>query len=323
MKKRIAAIIAAIMIVFSSAGLLAACDGTTPSGKTKIVATVFSEYDWVMNILGDRKSDFDVKLLMDGGADLHSFQPSFDDMSAISECDIFIFVGGESDDWVAKQLKNAVNKDMKVINLLETLGDKAREEEEIEGMQEEEHEEEEETEYDEHVWLSLKNAKIFVKKIADVISSVDNDNAEIYSANASSYIAKLNELDEKYDAMVNASPRDTALFGDRFPFLYLFKDYDINYYAAFKGCSAATEVSFETIAFLKDKINELNIRVILVLESSDEKIAKSIRNETANKDQTIMKIDSLQSATKQEYESGRTYLNIMASNLDVLKRALA
>ena len=159
--------------------------------------------------------------------------------------------------------------------------------------------------------------------IADALARVDASRAEAYKANAETYRGKLAAVDKEYEAAVAASPKKTLLFGDRFPFLYLCKDYGINYYAAFKGCSAATEVSPATFLFLKNKIEELDIKVILVLESSDQKIAKSIRQETTTKDQTILVIDSLQSATKKEYESGRNYLNIMTSNLGILQQALA
>lgn len=324
MKKFIAIIVSALALFSSS--VICGC-GNNASGKKSIVVTVFPEYDWVMNILGDKKEEFDVTLLLDSGADLHSYQPSVKDIATLSACDLFVYVGGESDAWVDKALKNATNKDMKVINLLETLGDKAREEEEREGMQEEDHdhdhEEDEEIEYDEHVWLSLKNAKLFVTEISNAVKTLDGENADIYSSNANSYIERLDDLDGKYAAAVNNANRDTILFGDRFPFLYLVKDYGLNYYAAFKGCSAATEVSPATLYFLKEKINELDIKVILVLESSDKKIANAIKNETNTKDQEIVVVDSLQSANEREYANGRNYLNIMESNLISLKKALA
>ncbi len=295
--------------------------GAKDDGKLKVVVTIFPEYDWVLNVLGDRAEDVSVKLLLDSGADLHSYQPSVADIVAVAEADLFIYVGGESDDWVADALKNKKNKNMRTMNLLELLGDNAYEEEIVEGM-DHDHDHEEEAEYDEHVWLSLKNAAFYVNKIAEELSLVDPDYAETYKANAAAYVASLTALDARYTEMVAAASRDTVLFGDRFPFRYLVEDYDINYYAAFVGCSAETNASFETIAFLAGKVNELDLKVILKLESSTDDIARGIKDASNKKDQRILVLDSLQSSTKKEYAAGRTYLAVMESNLSVLQTAL-
>ena len=295
-------------------------------GKLKIVTTIFPEYDWVLNIIGDKKDEIDVTLLLDSGVDLHSYQPSFKDTVNISTCDLFIYVGGESDEWVEGVLKDATNKDMKTVNLLETLGDASKEEELVDGMQgEEEGEEEEgeeEKEYDEHVWLSLKNAQLFVKTISDTLSSIDQDNANYYKSNADAYINNLKTLDIQYDEAVKAGSQKTLLFADRFPFRYLVEDYSLNYYAAFIGCSAETNASFATITFLANKVDELGLKIILIIESSDGGIANSVKSATTTKDQTILVMDSIQSATTKEYKNGRNYLSIMNKNLDVLKQAV-
>ena len=312
---------------------LVACNATGGSNKTKIITTIFSEYDWVMNVLGEKKDAFDVSMLLDGGVDLHSYSPSPKDIVNISNCDLFIYVGGESDEWVDDVLKQVKNKDMKAINLMEVLGDKAKEEEIIEGMQGEEdhdheegedhdHEEEEEHEYDEHVWLSLNNAELFVTEISKSISDLDKENASYYSSNATSYINQLKELDQSYKDAVSNGKQDTLLFADRFPFRYLVDDYSLKYYAAFIGCSAETEASFETIKFLADKVDELGLKTILKIESSDGSIANTVKNATKDKNQTVLTMDSLQSATVKEYKNGRNYLSIMTSNLDILKQAL-
>ena len=235
-------------------------NATAKNDKLSIVATIFPEYDWVCEILGNKVKNVEVTMLLDNGVDLHSYQPTINDIAKISDCDMFIYVGGESDGWVNEALKNAKNDKMKVINLLEVLGDSVKTEELIEGMQEEEHDHhheeiseekhEHEEEKDEHVWLSLKNAKILCKKIADNLSEIDPQNKNVYSANVSTYIKKLSALDEEYKKMVNGSNRKIVLFGDRFPFRYLVDDYGLDYYAAFVGCSAETEASFETVAFL-------------------------------------------------------------------------
>ena len=333
MKKKFTIFFAILMLIALVVPFALTGCGAKDDGKLKVVVTIFPEYDWVLNVLGDRTEDVSVKLLLDSGADLHSYQPAVADIVAVAEADLFIYVGGESDNWVADALKNKKNKNMRTMNLLELLGDNAYEEEIVEGMEHdheeegEEHEhghdhEEEEAEYDEHVWLSLRNAVFYVNKIAEELAVLDPDYAETYKANAAAYVASLTALDARYTEMVAAASRDTVLFGDRFPFRYLVEDYGLNYYAAFVGCSAETNASFETIAFLAGKVNELDLKVILKLESSTDDIARGIKDASNKKDQRILVLDSLQSATKKEYAAGRTYLSIMESNLSVLQTAL-
>ncbi len=313
----------------------------TPEGDNSIsiVTTIFPEYDWVKEILGDNPAKANVTMLLDNGVDLHSYQPTAEDIMKIATCDLFIYVGGESDEWVEDALKEATNKNMVVVNLLDVLGDSVKEEEMIEGMQEEEHEHEEdvheheedehehehedgEIEYDEHVWLSLKNAEKLCDHIKDALVSIDADNATLYEENATAYAAKLKALDKSYESTVNASSVDTLLFGDRFPFRYLVDDYSLKYYAAFVGCSAETEASFETITFLSGKVDELSLHSIMTIESGDRKIAETIKDNTSSKDQQILTLDSMQSTTSKDVKNGATYLGTMKSNLEILKEAL-
>lgn len=332
MKKIITLMLVAVLAVCALSGC-----GTSKSGedtkdkKIKIVTTIFPEYDWVMQILGDKADKADVTMLLDKGVDLHSYQPSTADIAKISEADVFIYVGGESDEWVEDVLKEAKNKKLKVINLMDVMGDKAKEEEVKEGMQAEEEEhaeeakdgkEEEEIEYDEHVWLSLKNAKIFTKKIADVLSEVDKDDAKTYQANYESYAKKLDDLDKKYADAVASAKNKTLVFGDRFPFRYLVNDYGLDYYAAFVGCSAESEASFETVTFLAKKIDELGLGNVLTIEGKNHKIANTVVDNTKNKDQKVLTMDSMQSTTSKDVKDGATYLGIMEKNLEVLKEAL-
>ena len=341
MKRIIPLCLALIMTV----GLLAGCgkqNEQTASDETRlrVVTTIFPEYDWVREILGDKADNAEVTMLLDNGADLHSYQPTADDIVKISECDLFIYVGGESDDWVDDALKNAANKNMKVINLLEALGERVKTEEVVEGMQEEEHDHdhdhedadehddakehdhEEEAEYDEHVWLSLKNAQTLCSAISGVLQQIDPDNKDTYAANASAYIKKLSALDADYQAAVDAAARKTVLFGDRFPFRYLAEDYGLRYYAAFAGCSAESEASFETISFLAGKVDELNLPCVLTIEGVQHKIAKTIVRNTAAKNQKVLTMDSMQSTTSKDAANGTTYLSVMERNLSVLKEAL-
>jgi len=309
------------------------------TGKIKIVTTIFPEYDWVMSILGDHADKAEVTMLLDNGVDMHSYQPTADDILKISDCDLFIYVGGESDKWVENALQEATNQDMVAINLLEVLGSSVKEEEVVEGMQEEdedkhehedagdedehEHEHEEgEPEYDEHVWLSLRNASTLVQSISDAIIRIDPGSAEDYKNNTTAYIDKLNALDKEYSSAVSNASFNTLLFGDRFPFRYLTDDYGLEYYAAFVGCSAETEASFETITFLSQKVDELGLPAVMTIEGADHKIAETIVRNTQSKDQKILTMDSMQSTTSKDVANGTSYLSVMENNLSVLKEAL-
>lgn len=321
----------------SSAESSAAASGK----KLKIVATIFPEYDWVRQILGDEAKNAELTLLLDNGVDLHSYQPTADDIAKISECDLFIYVGGESDGWVKDALKEGKNPDRKVINLLEALGNNTKEEEVVEGMQaeEEEHEstaagesaaagesseaeEEEGPEYDEHVWLSLRNARELCETIAEDLKSLDSAHASVYDANLKKYEGELDALDQQYQKAVNAAGNKTLLFGDRFPFRYLVDDYGIKYYAAFVGCSAETEASFETVSFLAKKMDELGLKHVMTIEGPDKKIAATVIENTKDKNQDVLALNSMQSVTTKDIEGGETYLGVMQQNLEVLKKAL-
>ena len=332
MKKITALLLALFMLV----GALAGCgkqNDTNKTDKLSIVTTIFPEYDWVREILGDKADNAEITMLLDNGVDLHSYQPTADDIVKISDCDLFIYVGGESDGWVEDALRNAANRNMKVINLLEVLGDSVKTEEIVEGMQEEhEHEDahahddaeehEHEEEADEHVWLSLKNAKMLVRVISKALQELDPDNKDIYAANADAYVKKLSALDADYQAAVDAASNKTILFGDRFPFRYLVDDYGLRYYAAFVGCSAETEAGFETISFLAKRVDEWKLPCVLTIEGAQHKIAETIVRNTTTKNQKVLTMDSMQSTTTQDVKNGTTYLSVMEKNLSVLKEAL-
>lgn len=515
--KRITTCLLAVLLmatVFTACSLQApaAADQNAQRNENKlhIVATTFPQYDWARQILGDKAADVELTLLLDDGVDLHSYQPTVEDIAKISTCDMFIYVGGESDGWVQGALKAATNQNMIVVNMLEVLGDKVKEEERIEGMEhdhehdhdeidpdtiqdrpladwqgswttietalesgaldayvehnaeesgndfetqkaayaerwksdhtsliitgtsvdfggapanynyigyklvetdqgasvwygfkaadsatgtplyiafsdhgiggehadeeehgEEAHEEEhgaahfhlrygnesfealtavegwsptyfpsdapeeeiaetmsghshgDEPESDEHVWLSLKNAQVLCAHIAGELERLDAKNAAIYASNAEAYHVKLAELDAAYQNVVENAAVKTLLFGDRFPFRYLVDDYGLTYYAAFSGCSAETEASFETIVFLANKANELALQNVMVLEGSGQSIAKTVIENTKDKNQKILVLDSMQSITARNVAAGATYLSVMESNLAVLKEALA
>ena len=477
----------------------ASSETDTDDARLKVVTTIFPEYDWVRQIAGDELSNMDLTMLLDNGVDLHSYQPTADDIMKISDCDLFVYVGGESDEWVNDALKEAVNKDMQVINLLDVLKDSIKTEEAMPGMQAEEGHnhgyshfadsdvkdrdltdwsgewqsvypylengdleevmekkaesgdktaeeykayyetgyktdvekividgengtieftkngvsakadyeykgyqiydyqsgsrgvryffeavngssdapkyvqfsdhgiapgkaehfhiyagnesfdalseemenwptyypadmtgseivedmlEHEEKEYDEHVWLSLKNAEVLCNAIAEALETADPDHKDTYAANAASYVQSLSSLDTQYQEAVANASQNTLLFGDRFPFRYLVDDYGLNYYAAFAGCSAESEASFETISFLAKKVDELGLKNILTIEKSDQKIANTILENTTDKNQKILTLDSMQSTTSEDVANGTTYLSVMENNLNVLKEAL-
>ncbi|HOC34509.1 MAG TPA: metal ABC transporter substrate-binding protein [Ruminococcus flavefaciens] len=293
--------------------------------KIDVICTTFSEYDWTRQIVGDSKN-VEITYLLGTGVDLHNYQPSAEDIMKISDCDMFVYVGGESDKWVDDALSEARNKDMQVVKLLDSIGDFAKEEEIKEGMEAEEEEEEEGEEegpeYDEHVWLSLRNAEICCDDICNALCKLDSSGAEGYKANLAAYNAELDALDSEYTDMANNAKVKTIVFGDRFPFRYLVDDYGIDYYAAFVGCSAETEASFETIVGLANKIDELGIDTVFTIENSDSSIAQAVIDNSQNKDRSIETLNSIQSVTADTVSSGVTYISIMRQNLETLRKVL-
>lgn len=322
-------ILSLILACTASLGMLTGC-GSTPltekdSGKLKVVTTIFPEYDWVRQILGDKADDADITMLLDNGVDLHSYQPTADDIVKIADCDLFLYVGGESDGWVDDALAGASNQDRKVINLLDVLGAQVKEEETVEGMETEEEDaaaDADDPEYDEHVWLSLKNAETLCEAIANALEELDEQNKDTYAANLTAYTDQLAALDAAYQTAVDTGKRKTVLFGDRFPFRYLVDDYGLSYYAAFAGCSAESEASFETVSFLAKKVDALALPCVLTIEGKQHKIADTIVQNTKAKNQPILTMDSMQATTSEDVANGTTYLGVMENNLGVLKQAL-
>ena len=288
--------------------------------KLKIVATTFPQYDWIREIIGKDNTNVDLQLLMKNGGDLHSYQPTAGDIANIADANLFVYVGGESDEWVDDALKEKTNKDMKVVNMMQTLGDDIDEEEEGLEKESEDHDHEE-IEYDEHVWLSLKRAQKIVKAIADELGELDSTNAKKYQENAEAYIAKLATLDKSYESTVNTAKNKTWIFADRMPFHYLAKDYGITTYAAFNGCSTETNASFNTIVSLAKYADELGIKHIMTIEGSDKKLAKAVIENTTDKNQDILTLNSLQSVSQSDIDKGLTYYGAMEENLKVLAQS--
>ncbi len=308
-----------------------------------IVATSFHEYDWLLQVIGENSEYYDISLLLDNGVDLHSYEPTVDDIATIVSADLFIYNGGESDAWVADIL--ALNTELNTINVIEVLDDYVLDTVIVEGMEESEHdhdhddeateeehdhdhddeatEEESHVHTDEHIWMSLENAAIVCAHFADALSELDSDNETIYQENASNYIAQLNALDEAYEAMVDEATRDTIIVTDRFPFLYLVTDYGINYYAAFDGCSAETEASFSTIVFLAEKADEYDVNYLLTIENGLTDLATTVASNSSDANREVLELNSIQSVTSADIDAGMTYYSIMEENLEILKLALS
>ena len=323
--KKIASI---AILFFALAFMLSACN--TESGKKdstpkkiSVVATIYPQYDWLKNVIGERADAVDLKLLIKNGTDFHSYKPSAQDIATIAKADRVVYVGGESDEWIEKALEATPKEGRIALNLMKALGDRVKEEEVVEGMQVEEEHHHEEVENDEHIWLSLKNASILVSALVESLSKVDSANSSIYIANAATYNAKLQELDEKFTTAISGASQKTVLFGDRFPFRYLVDDYGIKYYAAFVGCSAESEASFETVAFLAGKMDSLQLPAIFTIDGSNGKIARAILEASKNsKGAEILTLNSMQSVTDEQIKAGADYLSTMRDNLEILKKAL-
>lgn len=318
MKRLLALLLTAAIAVSVFAGCSGGSGQKETDGTFKIITTIYPIYDWVRNI-ADGAENVEVSMLSNNGADMHSFQPTAEDMVNINTCDFFVYVGGESDRWVSDAVgkMTAGNPEKVNLSLVTLLGDKVKEEEEVEGMQEEDGSDEE-PELDEHVWLSLRNASFLCEKLTGQLKTANAANAEKYDENSKVYIEKLNALDKSYTDSLKNTKYDTLLFGDRFPFRYLVDDYDISYYAAFAGCSAESEASFETVAFLSEKLRELQLPAVMTIDGSDQKLAKTIVETSESADTGILMLHSMQSKVADDVD----YLGVMQSNLEVLKEAL-
>ena len=292
---------------------LTGCHQEQTKDALSVVAVIFPEYDWARQIIGP-DSDIQLHLLVDDGVDPHSFQPTVADMVTVSECDLLIYGGGESEAWLEDALKGT---EKRTVALLPLLGEKAHQEEIVAGMQVSQPEDE----TDEHVWLSLPNAALFCTAIAQQLTELDPDHADLYQANLEAYLEKLRNLDEAYRETVQNANQDTIVVCDRFPYRYLTEDYGLNYYAAFPGCSAETGASFETVVFLSDRVQELDLKALIVTETSDGRLAQTVAENTGRSDIAILTLDSMQSVSGQQAKN-KDYLSTMEANRQVLEQAL-
>ena len=303
--------------VFLFSGCGAVTDITEETSGLSVVSTTFPGYDLARAVVGDKGK---VTMLLAPGEETHSFDPTPADIIAVQESDLFLYVGGESDDWVRDLLDSMDSDTMNVISLMDCVS--LYEEEDKDGMMESRgHDDEEnhEEEYDEHVWTSPKNAMVILDAIEGQICAMDAENADYYHENADRYRSELEKLDSAFRETVEQSENKTLLFGDRFPFLYFVREYGLDYYAAFPGCFSETEPNAATIAFLIDKGREEKIPVVLKEKMSNDNIASAIAEETGSK---VCSLYACHNIPAEDFENGETYVSLMNKNLVVLKEAL-
>ena len=327
MKKLVSIFLSTVIIcsLFSISGCGKTEKVQKSDGKISIVTTIFPYYDFVRQLAGDKA---DIRLLLSPGSDPHSYEPTPSDIVAIENCDLFIYNGGESDEWVDGVLSSIENKNVKVMKMMEYVTlrheqsmDHNHEHAEHEDMDDndEGHDHEEGEEYDEHIWTSIRNAERMSASIADELISLDSKNSDYYNEKKADYISSLDSLDKKFTEVTNNKKRDTLVFGDRFPFLYFVSDYDLGYECAFPGCSHETEPSTAVVSHLIDFTRENNIPVVFYLELSSGKIAQIISEDSSAK---TMQFSSCHNVTKEDFENGATYISVMEQNLEALKEAL-
>lgn len=323
MQKFISILITVLLLTVILAGCvksnMPAANSEDSNKKINVVATTFAPYDFVREIAGDKAN---VTMLLPPGSESHSYEPTPQDIIRVQNCDVFIYVGGDSDEWVNKVLSSMDTSSMKIVTLMDCVA--LVDEEVVEGMEDENDVEADlgapaQPEYDEHVWTSPKNAKLIVQRISDALCEADSINADIYRTNTTAYIAKLNELDAAFQKVVDEGVRKTIVFGDRFPFRYFADAYNLSYFAAFPGCATQTEPSAATVSFLINKVKAENIPVVFHIELSNEKMADTICEATGAKK---LLLHACHNISKSDFQKGVSYLNLMTANVESLKEAL-
>lgn len=281
---------------------------------TDIISSNFAGYDFARAITGNESR---VSMLLKPGAEVHDYEPTPEDIINIKNADLFIYTGGESDKWVENLLKDNEIPEAKTLRLMDLV--EVKEEELSDDMEMHEHHHEEDVEYDEHVWTSPVNAIKLVNGIKDKLSDLHPENEDIYAKNATSYISRLSDIDQKIRNIISSSNKKELIFGDRFPFRYFTDEYGLTYYAAFSGCSEQTEASSQTIAYLINKAKSDNIKTILKIELTSDALAKTIADEVGAK---VMTLNAAHNISSTDFNKGVTYADIMDGNIEVLKEAL-
>ena len=337
MKKSVKVILAILLIVgvvFGGVFLFKKSKEGKNEKKYSVISTSFPGYDFARAVA--KNTDVSVRMLLKPGAESHTFEPTPQDIMAIKSSNLFLYVGGDSDEWVKKILNEIDTNKTKVLKLVDLV--KTKEEELVEGMEEDHHEEDEdhhdkdhhehdkkeakdekEVEIDEHVWTSLRNAKEITKKISAEIAKIDKDEKTKFEKNTKAYEEKLDGLDKRFSEMVKKAKRKEIIVGDRFPLRYFVDDYDLKYYAAFPGCSEQTEANAKTISFITKKVKEDKIPAIFKIELSKGLIAETIAKETGAK---VYEFQSAHNISERDFEAGVTYADLMERNYSVLEKAL-
>ncbi len=286
-----------------------------------VVATIFPQYDFAQQVMG---GDDNLTMLLRPGQEVHSYEPTPQDIIAIQNCDLFIYVGGESDAWIEDVLDGMDTSNMVILSLMDVVDPLEEDTENVlENPEEHDHQEDgthlHEEEYDEHVWTSPKNAMLITQAICDALCEIDPDNAGQYQANTADYLTQLEALDAAFQEVIGDAGRDTLFFGDRFPLLYFVREYGLNYYAAFPGCASETEPSAATVARLIDLAREEEAPVVYQIELSNGNIARSIADSSGARVETFYTCHNI---TADDFNAGETYLSLMQRNVESLKEAL-
>ena len=304
-----------IISIVLAAGMLILCgcssDNNTKTEKLQIVTTIFPAYDFARQVFGDKA---DITMLLKPGMESHTYDPSAKDIVKIKECDLFIYNGGESDVWVDNLLKSTENVNaLKMMDCVQPL-----EEEELIGVEtEEEHGYGEE--YDEHIWTSPKNAALIVDGIKQQAIAIDKDNCQYYEQSAAEYTDKINDLDKRFEELLKGENR-YFVFGDRFPLLYFFKEYGLNYYVAFPGCGSETEPSAQTVSFLNEKLSDDDtVKTVFHIELSNCKLADTLAGEN---NLPTAEFHTCHNITADDFKAGESYVSLMERNYDMLIIAL-
>ncbi len=328
MKKVILCILCAVLMMS-----LLGCAQVNTSAKNSenglsIVTTIFPPYDFARAVT-DGKAD--VTMLIDPGAEVHTFDPTPDDIIKIQNADVFIYTGGENDAWVDQVLESMDTSGKTILRLMDAVT--PVEEETVEGMQndhehayeedakdsEEDEHDEHEHEFDEHIWTSPRNAISMINFIAEALESADSANAQVYAQNAADYTAQIQLVDEQLHAIVDASKTKLLVVADRFPFRYLADEFSLDYRAAFSGCSSESDVSAGTLAYLIDTVKENEIKHIYYIEFSNQAVAKAVGEQTGAE---LLLLHSCHNVTKEDFEAGVTYLSLMQNNAKNLEKGL-
>lgn len=318
LKNKIILLLALTVLLFVSCAN-GAKDAKPDDGRLSVVTTNFALYDFARSVCGD---EADVIMLLPVGTDSHDFEATLGDIDKIASSDLFIHTGGESEDWVDDVFATLDSMGMTVNSICAADEVETYTEKELEGMQEEDehdHHHEDEASIDEHVWTSIPNAVKIIEKIRGEVAKLDPDIADDVKNNSESYISELNSIDGEIEECVKSAKRNILVFADRFPFRYFAERYSLECYAAFSGCTSNTEPTLATINFLIDKVREKNIPDVLTTELSDRKCAEAVAGETGC---GILQLDSAHNVTKEEFDAGVTYADLMRENLEVLKIVL-